>query len=144
MISFYNCVFNCFGFAMNFVTGIIHTNDNIQMLLAFQKIHRFLKNDDSLHNIIIWNWFFVIVVIGFYVILTCCILRIGIPFFAIYVVYFLIVFDINMVYVIRIVKMLEMKVIQWNVFNSQNSEIMHEENRNYNIFLAYIRVLQYP
>lgn len=69
LITFYNCIFYCFGFAMNFVIGIIQTEFFIQFVLIFQKVHRYLNDEICIDRHVIYNWTLTIMAIGFYIII---------------------------------------------------------------------------
>ena len=140
--SKYDCMFYCVGFAMNFVTGLLQTNSSIQFVLVFQRVHRILIKDASVKKVINSSWFlgstgiYVIISTGIHILLRA-------PFFSIYVCYLMLVFDYNVFYAIRLLKLLENKVVLWNVqvLNSQEIENTLSE-RNQQLYQAYVDIIK--
>ena len=104
-LYWFNCTFVCFGFALNFIVGILLTKSNVKFVLMFQKVHRFLNNQSSFQHIIIWTWIIVIMVFSSYVIVLTYYLyaNMGAPFSAVYASYFFNILDVNIIYAIRVI-----------------------------------------
>ena len=144
-LSFFNCTFVCFGFALNFMIGLILTKSNVQFVLVFQKVHRFMNNQAGFNNVIIWTWITVIMIFSSYVIvLTFLYANMGAPFNAVYAAYFYIIFDVNIIYAIRVIRFLEDKVVLWNIraFNPLEIENMHGEIYGSRVLQAYAEILE--
>ena len=144
-LFWFNCTFVCLGFALNFMIGVILTNRNVQFVLMLQKVHRFINNQSSFKHIIIWTWIIVIMVFSSYIIvLTYLYANLGALFSAVYVSYFFIIFDFNIIYTVRIIRFLEQKVVLWNIreFNSLEIEDMHEGKYSSRVFEAYSEILE--
>ena len=143
--SFYNCAFFCFGCTLNFLIGIFHTKTNIQFVLTYQEVHRFLNDKTSIVKFVVWNWIIVVGIVGFYaIIVTCFHTLMGTPFKSVYAAYIMMAFDFNMVYVIRVIQFLENKIVLWNIrnVNFQETEDMNEENNCTRMFQAYVQILE--
>lgn len=122
-ISFYDFFHYSFGFTLNFLNGAIQTKTHIRFVLSFQKVHRFLNNETSFNHFIVWNWIIVIGAFGAHFIVISCFCKLtGLPYLSLYICYISITFHTNIIYSIRILKLLENKVGLWSsyVLNSQD------------------------
>ena len=141
---YFDCIFYCSGFALDFVLNILQAKKNIQFVLTFQEIHRFLNNETDFNQFIIWNWVLVIVALGFYAIFLYTFwMLLGLSYIALIASYTLVVFDLNTIYLSRILKLLESKVRLWNIkiLNSQEIYGLDENNAKI-IFQAYANILE--
>ena len=145
MSYFYDCVIYCIGFLVNFVSGITQSKNSIQFVLIFQKVHRFFNNDERVRHFIAWNCILIVMALSFYCIgLTCFHIRLDLPFYSVYGTYLLIIFDFNTIYVIRLIKLLENKIILWNnhVLSSQQLLFLHGDKYGAKMFEAYVNILK--
>ena len=137
-------VFGC-GFCMNFVIGVIQTKNNVQFILTFQKVHRFLNAGANVNHFVVGNWILGITALGFYVIIyTIFWVQMGASFSSIYVAYFLVFYDFNIVYATRILKLLENQVCLWSfkVTICRELEDTQTENDYKKVFQAYVEILE--
>ena len=142
--SIYDCIYYCFGFTMNFLIGIIHSEKSIKFVLTFEKIHRFLNDEFSFNRVIVGNWVMVIVALGYNVI-PFTYFCIKLNNILMYSGYLLIFFDFNVIYASRVLKMLEDKLVLWNsrVLNSQENLSVHGRRRYaIEMFQAYVDILK--
>lgn len=117
IFSFFSAIYNSTLFIVNFISGLLYSDLNVNIILAVQEIHRFLNNETSSRVFTVWNWITYVCIFSFYIL---------------YLVYFkliiltplalsdistiiLVVIDIHVIYSIRIIKLLEIKVALWNV-----------------------------
>ena len=134
------CVFFCIGFILNLVIGITQTRNNVQFVLIFQKVHK-LFNQDSVNHFIIWNLILGIVALGFYLIIfTCFFVQSGLPFYSVFYCYLAVVFDFNIIYAMRLIKLLENKMNQWNCFVT-NFQKLDSHNFSTKEFKAFVDIL---
>ena len=144
-LYWFNCAFVCFGFALNFMIGLNLTKSNVQFVLMFQKVHRFINNQSGFNQIIIWTWIIVIMVFSSYVIvLTYLYANMSAKFSKVYAAYFFIIFDVNIVYAIRVIRLLENKVVLWNIreFNPLEIENIRGAKYSYKVLQAYAEILE--
>ena len=144
-IACFDCIFYCFGFIMNFVHGIILTRKSIKFVFTFQKVHRFLNNDTSVSQFIIWNW---ISIIGYtfghtVFFITFCVFT-GEPYYLILSLVICVLLDLNMIYATRGITLLKNKVVLWNVKAMQTQEMKDTNSKNYSkeMFQAYVDILK--
>ena len=145
VVSCYNCIFYCFGVVLNFMIELFRTKRNVQFVLKFQKVHRFINNQSGFNNIIIWTWIIVIVILSIYgIAFTYLNTKIASRFHSNCYVYILIVFDFNIVYITRILRFLENEVVLWNIrdFNPHEIENMHGGNYHNRALQAYVEIMQ--
>ena len=143
-IPFYNCFFYSFGLSMNFVNGVIRTKSNIQFVLMFQKVHRFINNESGFKHIIIWSWIIFLEVLSIYtIVFTYFQIQIG-TLFSVYAIYFLIIFDFNVIYFMRVMRLLENELDLWNIqhLNLHEREDKYEINYCTTMFQAYVDILK--
>lgn len=144
-ISFFDCVFYSVGFTINYAVNLIQTKKFIKFVLTFQKVHRFLHNEYFTKSFIIWNWIIVILSIsGYITVFSYFCININAPFYAMLVTYFFIFFDFNIIYAIRILKLLEHKVVLWNIQATENleTEDINQENYMKKMFQTYVDILE--
>lgn len=142
----YDWIFYSIGFVINFVIGITQSKNAINFVLTFQNVHRFLNNDINTKCFIVWNW---IIVIGFlfsYVFFfTCSNIYLKLPYYYIYYSYTVISFDINVIYAIRILRLLKYKVLLWETKALGSLKIVtgsSEDNISKEMFKAYGNILE--
>ena len=144
--SYYDAVYYCFGLCMNFVIGIIQSKKSVQFVLTFQRVHRFLNNESYFNQFMIWNWICVIVTLGIYVFpFTGVSIFLKLPFPLLFVCYYFIIFDFHILYTIRIIKLLENKMVLWSfqVLNSAEIEDVNEEKDHCSQMIqAYVDMLE--
>ena len=143
--NYYDCIVYCLGTIINFVIGVIYTKESVKLILTFQKLHRFLNCDSDIKNSIYWNWTTVIVCISSYTIGCSCIcIKLGAPLLFMYVYLLGVFFDFNILYATRVLKMLETKIVQWNlkILNTLNIEDTTENHYNKEILKAYVGILE--
>ncbi|PZC77043.1 hypothetical protein B5X24_HaOG200692 [Helicoverpa armigera] len=143
---YFSCVFYCSVFTINFIMCVIQTNKSIKFVLTYQKVHRFLKNSGSYsynNNYIIWNWVFVITAVIWHTsTIVYCVVSIGYNFFvATCYMYPIMLFDINMVYAMRIIKLLENEI---NIWNDVIKSRLHTQDENYcrDLLNIYVEILE--
>lgn len=54
--SYFDILFYTFGFLMYYILMVVQTNRNIQFVLDYQKVHRFVKSRMQFKKYIFWNW----------------------------------------------------------------------------------------
>lgn len=141
----YDFLFYLLGFSINFVIGVVQTIKSINFVLTFQEVHRYLNCETSFNRFIIWNWIIVIFALcGHFVVVTVFCKLSCIPCISIFACYMSIAFDVNMLYAIRIIKLLESKLILWSihVINFEVSENTHRESDSKKSFRAYVDLLE--
>ncbi|PZC83179.1 hypothetical protein B5X24_HaOG200825 [Helicoverpa armigera] len=114
--SFFDCLYYCVGYVINFVSGVIFTKKSIEFVFIFQKIHRFISNETDFRLFVIWNWVSVSVAASGYVLI--CIFFVtnaDLSVFNGFPCLFLCIFDFNIVYAMRLIQLLRSKLVLWNL-----------------------------
>ena len=135
-----SCIYVCIGFILNFVIGINQTGNNVAFVLIFQTVHRLFNKD---RQFILWNLFLEMLAVGsYFIIFTCFLLKSGLPFYSVYYCNFVVVFDFNIIYAMRLIQLLESKMNQWNlrVTNSQKLDTPEDHFSNKE-FQAFVDIL---
>lgn len=144
-VAFFDCVLYLFEFFMNFVNGILLTEKSIKFVITFQKLHRFLNNETSFNHFIVRNWIIVIAyILGHTIFFITFCESTGGQFFVTLSVVVLVVLDLNMIYATRVIRMLENKVVLWNMqaLKTQELKDVNRENNSKEMFQAYVNVLK--
>ena len=81
---------------------------------------------------------------SYVIVLTCLYVNMGAPFNAVYGSYFFIIFDINIISAIQVIRFLENKVILWNIrkFNPLEIENMYERKYSSRVLQSYAEILE--
>lgn len=143
--EYFDCIFYCAGFTLNLVFGIIHSRKNIKFILTFQQVHIFLNDDISSKHFIIWNWIIIISFqIVYFFIYTYFFIRLRLPLFLLYGMLLLIFMNYNIIYATRVIKLLEDKVILWNIqaLHSLNIGEILKQRHCEKVFQAYASILE--
>lgn len=141
---YYDCIYFCFGFTLFFIVELIYTKKSIKFVLIFQKVHRFINNEIVFKLSKIWVWMSWILILVFYTLFffSFC-MTMNLPFTYIYSSHTLALFDLKVLYEIRIIKLLEQKVALWNVQALATQELEEDQRRNVSkqLFQAYCNIL---
>ena len=144
IISLYtNVWFNFCGFFFNFVSDLIQTESYALFILSIQEVHRF-GNCEVVSKFMRNSWISVTMIIICYILLCVYsyILYPSMPLTASIGRVALICFDLNVVYAIRFIKLLEIKVLQWS------HQVLHSFNDDQNgvchniLFHSYLQILE--
>ena len=134
--TWYDVFFHSLGFIMNCVIGIVQSKKSVKFVLTLQKVHRFLVNETSFKQFIVWNWIIVVVVLwGHLCIETCFGILTRLPIVTYYSCYIMVFFDFNIIYGIRVIKLLEDKVLLWSTKSGD------ENSKNEEVFQVYVDIL---
>lgn len=138
--------FYSFGFTAKAFMNIYHAKYNIKFVLSLQKVHRFLNSTKQSRTFIIGNWLWLVFIFSMY----CVFIYIPITFFLEIPIYswitdmFLIYFDVNMIYTIRLIQLLKDKVKLWNeeIMSKVVSKNVSCKTFCRNMFDAYANILE--
>ncbi|KAF9412171.1 hypothetical protein HW555_009244, partial [Spodoptera exigua] len=139
--SYYDCICSCLRGIVIFTTTTIQSEININFVLTFQKVHRVLNEETSFRRFITWNWTIVFFsLLNFLIGFSSSISMAGLSHARMLSCYFLIVFDVNVVYFFRILVVLEDKVLLWNIraFNYHKTQHARDEEFSKQMFEAYL------
>lgn len=104
------------GFIMNCILCVIRTNRNVQFVLYFQHLHRCLDDSTGFKRFIKLNWFIFTFILSYYISYYSYLsISMNINFCELLMLHFLILFDLQMVYAMRILKLLGCKASLWNM-----------------------------
>ncbi|CAH0596868.1 unnamed protein product [Chrysodeixis includens] len=110
----YNALFSSMRFLANFTIGVLYSERNIRLVLTIQEVHRSLNDCNNSRSLIVRNWIFVLFFFSFCVTIYF-IFEIIMGFYLIDLGNaILVVFDFNLIYSIRVMQLLESKVVLWN------------------------------
>lgn len=142
--SIYDTSHYCFGFFINFILCLKYSEYNVKFVLALQDVHRFLNIGSSFRSFTVWNWVmpiscatFAFMSYLFYFIA----LELYVSEFSSFIV---IIFDLNIIYAIRIIKLLEITMVLWNAkalklpdFDDADAKLYNQE-----VFKAFCKILK--
>lgn len=142
-ITFVDCIYYCFGFAMNFVFGVIYTNKSVNFVLIFQKVHRILNNRSTFRRSVIINWIGLMSYLGGYI-FAFTYFCVSLSFEHMFNFYLLVFFDLNTICAIRGFNLLEDKIAIWNnhLLLSQDAERAFDPNNCKIMLQAYFDLLE--
>lgn len=145
MINFLNLIYDifiCFGYTILFIVEFKSSQDNCYLIILLNKIHRRIKFSDETFSIVVWNWIFVSSTISFTLLLllefyvfTPVSTIIGIFCDCAYIM-----FDLNLVYAISILMLLNKYLDVW----IKSVSILNEENnrlRCQNLFETFLDIM---
>uniref|UniRef100_A0A2H1W7R4 SFRICE008188.2 n=1 Tax=Spodoptera frugiperda TaxID=7108 RepID=A0A2H1W7R4_SPOFR len=138
---YFDSIYYPFGFFINFLNGIIQSRNNINFVLTFQKVHRFLNTSPK--HFIIWNWLSAASIVGVFIFIQYMLfIMAGFDLFLINVVCALYVFDVNLIYAFRTIRLLEIKLELWKCKMLAGFEDVHRESECRKMFEVYADILQ--
>ncbi|PZC73336.1 hypothetical protein B5X24_HaOG200860 [Helicoverpa armigera] len=143
--AYFDFVYYCCGYVMNFIVGIMQTKNSVNFVLTFQNIHRFLNNETYSRNFKVLNWIIVILtVVGQTTIFAYFNITVGLSHYFIYISFIITVFDFNIIYATRLLGILENKLLLWsnNVLDLREIGEIYDENYCRNMYLAYVDILK--
>lgn len=132
------------AFIVNYIIGLFQMKNSIAFVVIFQNVDRLLNDDSVSRSYIVWNWICLIMdwFVYLFVFPTVAIL-VRMNFLLIVISNLVIIFDYNEIYAIRMIKLLETKIVLWTrrVLIAQDIEI-GEKNNNQILFQAYVDILK--
>lgn len=144
MSSFYDSAYNCIGFIMNFLLSIMYSDSNIMFILIVQDVHKFLNHESSFRRLIFGNWLFACFSFTFFtVFFTFFQFSLQMPWY-----YFstciLAMFDLHVIYAIRLIRLLEIKVYLWQIQALSAHELENADPKEYNqkMFKTFSKILK--
>ncbi|PZC77046.1 hypothetical protein B5X24_HaOG200695 [Helicoverpa armigera] len=137
----YDTLFYGFGYTLNIMDSVIRSKKNIQFILTFQRVHRLVNIEKCFKNFVVWNWIIITLFLTLQTLLITvfCLLS---DFFDATVGYFyvLAIFDLSIVYAMRVLKLLENTTVLWiQVLNSHQFGNLYDCKK---LFQAYVDILQ--
>ncbi|PZC77082.1 hypothetical protein B5X24_HaOG200732 [Helicoverpa armigera] len=141
-VLYYDCIYYVVGFIMNCAMGILQTKNMVKFVLIFQKIHRFLNDGSLFTRYVIMNWIYFIAALGFFFIILMLFVMLFENWIFIIYGYELIFFDLNVVYLIRIIKLLEDKVLLYNKYLLNCQNLTHDESYRQKMVQVYVDLLE--
>ncbi|PZC77045.1 hypothetical protein B5X24_HaOG200694 [Helicoverpa armigera] len=139
----FDSIYFSFGLITNCLDGIMCSKNNIQFVLIVQRIHTFLNIKRNFNHFTAYNWLTVISYISLYfTLITIYCIHLNLASSTIFY-YMFIIFYFNLIYAIRIIKLLENQVVLWiQGLNCTQLENTYDKNCYKNLFQAYVDILQ--
>lgn len=140
----YDCLLYCTGFSMNFVICFKYSEENINFVLTFQDIHRFLNDKSNFRQFTIWCWVILVFTLCFILISYIC-------FFVTQIIYFtdlasivVMVFDIQIIYAMKVMELLASKVDLWNLEAMKTQDLNKADALFYHkkLFEAFCNIIE--
>ena len=131
------------GFIINFILCVLDTEKNIQFVLKFQDVHRYIHND-TLKVFTIANWVIFVSILVFYGTSSMLIFKLTVgSIHSSFSTVILLSFDANLVYAIRLIQLLKDKVDQWSVQALQYLDMDCRDRGDHckRMFQAYVDIL---
>lgn len=115
--SIFDFFYRCMGFFMNFMINFSQTKTEVLFVLYFQEVHRFIHNKTCLKSFIMRSWMGVAALFGFYIIFLTYVyvLFLRPPWNVMFYILIMVTLDSNLIYAIRLIKLLTNKVVLWNI-----------------------------
>ena len=115
--SLFDFIYRCIGFIMNMLIIFTQSKNSVTFVLYFQEVHRFLKDKSNIKAFILRSWIGVAFYLGYYVFIFVYLYVFFLkpPWRLIVYVLIAVTFDANLIYVIRLSKLLTDKVVLWNI-----------------------------
>ena len=142
---FLSLSYNFFGIFIIFVINLIQSESNVLFVLTIQKVHRVLKNEvNYLRRYIRNSWVFVAVIICIYIVYwgSICFLYQIIPFHVAIELLVLIHFDVNIIFAMRYIKLLEDKIVLWSRHVLLSDSDNQDEASRKRLFQTYLQILK--
>ncbi|PZC77062.1 hypothetical protein B5X24_HaOG200711 [Helicoverpa armigera] len=143
--SYFDIILSCIGFAINFIVSIYQTENNVLFILKFQKVHRFLNDKNLFNRFVFMNWLILVLLFSFVIfIMSSFFLYMEVPLPDFFCGLAAFCFDINIIYALRLIKLLEDKVKLWNFEAQHLLQIYHSniESHCQRMFEAYFNILE--
>lgn len=140
----FDIIYYCIGYSINFVSTYIYSTNEVEFVLTFQKIHRLLNDKHSFEHCIIFNWIYTLSVICSYIFYFIYFsLQTKIPYYELITIT-LLFFDFNMIFAIRFIKLLESKLVVWNIqcVSSLDIDSTHTKLKDEDMFQAFVNILK--
>nr|WCC57963.1 gustatory receptor 32 [Papilio polytes] len=129
MVNF--CVY-AFSYLLNSYMNVVHCETNVDFIIKIKNIKKCITSDGFCKKITIFNWLYVVITIVFHFIIVFIHVRItNFELFYGFVVVTLLINDLNIIYVVRMIKFLrilidlwasELKTKQLNIIDDINEE----------------------
>lgn len=114
--STFDILFATMGFTMISMSCYINSRTNVEFLLTFQKVHRFLNNEKFNVIMIFHSWIHVCLVFSFYI--SCTVYMyfeyLNPPWYTLFHMLVLVTMDTDCVYAIRVMRLIVNKLELWN------------------------------
>ena len=127
-------------FVIIYVLNIVYVKINIAIVLSFQEFHRLLSTTKIIKSITKWNWISVILIFIHHFIFFTTVLHFGIAWFVVLCNFILVIFDVNILYAIRLINCFETYVNYSHsiLFKAQS----HDIDKHICKFCAYNKILE--
>lgn len=113
-LTYFDILFYTYSHFMNFILSVMQTKRNIIFVLNYQKVHRFFDTSTYFPSIQFWNWFSVLLIIIWHVVLLGANVSFGLPLYFVVVDTITLTFDVNVIYAIRLIRILKNNVALMN------------------------------
>lgn len=136
--------FFCLGFITNFIINFIRTKETVKFILIFQEVHRYLHNQARVKLFILRTWFCIGLLFGYYVLVIFYeyLMYLNPPWNVTFNLVIQITLDFNLIYAMRLIKLLTDKVDLWN----RKLLLSHKNGSNKRrckiMFQAYVQIMK--
>ncbi|PZC77071.1 hypothetical protein B5X24_HaOG200721 [Helicoverpa armigera] len=143
--SYIDFVIFSIGTIINFKINVLETVRNVSLVLKIQDIHRFLPGQNYFKCFTIWNWISIFSGVGFYTyMLIFTVLTFEMHIDGMLFGFTLLFIDVNIIYCIRLIKLINNKVDIWNRRALKMHQMDPIDNEDYceKMFEAYMNILK--
>lgn len=115
-VLYSNYFSNIIGFFVYFIIILVQSKSNVQFIINFQTVFRFLYNDVIDKKYVRRNWISIVIIVSFYILFVIynCLMYRDLPIFFTINVITPIVFDVDLICAIQFIEALNDKVVLWN------------------------------
>ncbi|PZC79308.1 hypothetical protein B5X24_HaOG201005 [Helicoverpa armigera] len=140
--SYFNLVFYCVGFIINFTNLFIHSKRYVAFVLIFQRIHTCIGNKASFKSAVNISRIYVSIFFGAYFLMSCFVITIfkQTSWVIVFNTAIMLTIDANMIYAITLIHLLTNEVKLWNSHISMFSKKGSDEDQHKIMFETYLHI----
>lgn len=138
--SYFDFIFYCTGFIMNFTINLSKTKKMVILILTFQEVHKLINNDYSFKWSVRKTWIYVTLIFVFYI--TIFLFMCFAPWHIVFNLVALISLDSNLIYFIVMIKVLTEKAKLWNVKIMNLPKNYCNDMHSKGLFDVYVGILK--
>ncbi|PZC77065.1 hypothetical protein B5X24_HaOG200715 [Helicoverpa armigera] len=143
--SYFDIILTCIGFTINFIVSVYQSKNNVLFILKLQKVHTFLNGEQQFKRFMYRNWMFLVFEFLYFTFGLCffCV-KLNLPKYDYFCSLTALCFDVNLVYAIRMIKLLSDKVELWNIEAQKLLQLNYVDIESHcqKMFDAYVHILE--
>lgn len=141
-LVFFYLFYNTLSILVVFILNVMHDYKNVLLILNIQMIHKRIKTNRKSHKYnIVWNWISSVAIICINILLLACCTKVATSFdyVDLFVIFFYINIDFNIMYATRIITMLNIYLFNFNNYYLLTDQ---QEEEFENFFKIYQTIMK--